>query len=456
MTGEDFDDAFADAFAEPDGLDDLDVFGSSGGSEADARLAGDDGVRGLDKITAQMSGGEHRPEQQEMCRAVAEAIVTRTHLVVQAGTGTGKSLAYLVPAALSGKKVVIATATKALQDQLAEKDLPQVDDGLGLPAPLDFAVLKGRSNYVCRQRVAEVGSGGIQAELGDQGAGRADEPAVAPVEEGESSETPAGAPPEGIVEEVRQLVAWSQKSQTGDRADLSFEPSDRAWNMVSVGPRECPGAYNCPSGGSCFAEAARERASVADVVVVNTHLYGAHLASGSVVLPEHDVVIFDEAHELEEVMTSSLGVEVTPGRFRSLVTSGRSLIEQKDADLLDSLASLGDQLGTLLADRVGHARAARRRPSAGRRQRTGRAHRACRRREPARHRRHAAGRRAAFVPPRGGRVRRRSRPRQPQDTHPAGSRAPDRRPAPVRDPGRRRGGLGRRHPAQRPAPPLPH
>ena len=343
-------DADVDYFAEPDGLDDLDVFGSSGGSEAEARLAGDDGVAGLDKITAQMSGGEHRPEQQEMCRAVAEAMVTRTHLVVQAGTGTGKSLAYLVPAALSGKKVVIATATKALQDQLADKDLPQVDAGLGLPAPLDYAVLKGRSNYVCLQRVAEVGSGGIQAELGDQGAGRADEPA--PMEEGDA-ESPGGAPPEGIVEEVRQLVAWSQKSQTGDRADLSFEPSVRAWNMVSVGPRECPGAYNCPSGGRCFAEAARERASVADVVVVNTHLYGAHLASGSVVLPEHDVVIFDEAHELEEVMTSSLGVEVTPGRFRSLVTAARSLVEPRDADLLDSLASVGDQLGALLADRVG-------------------------------------------------------------------------------------------------------
>src|SRR5271154_4816972 len=193
MTDEDFDDAFADAFDEPDGLDDLDVFGSPGGSEADARLAGDDGVQGLDKITAQMSGGEHRPEQQEMCRAVAEAIVTRTHLVVQAGTGTGKSLAYLVPAALSGKKVVIATATKALQDQLADKDLPQVDDGLGLPAPLDFAVLKGRSNYVCRQRVAEVGSGGIQAELGDQGLGRADE--VEHVEETKKPQGRAGAPP---------------------------------------------------------------------------------------------------------------------------------------------------------------------------------------------------------------------------------------------------------------------
>jgi ATP-dependent DNA helicase DinG len=346
MTDEDL-----EYFAGPDDLDDLDVFGSPGVSAADARQAGDDGVSGLDKITAQMSGGEHRPEQQEMCRAVAEAMVTGTHLVVQAGTGTGKSLAYLVPAALSGKKVVVATATKALQDQLADKDLPQVETGLGLPAPLEFAVLKGRSNYVCRQRVAEVGSGGIQAELGDQGAGRADEPPP-PTDESERREA-RGAAPEGIVEEVRQLVAWSQTSQSGDRADLSFEPSDRAWNMVSVGPRECPGAYNCPSGARCFAEAARERASLANVVVVNTHLYGAHLASGGVVLPEHDVVIFDEAHELEEVMTSSLGVEVTPGRFRSLVTSARSLVEQRDADLLDRLASVGDQLAILLADRVG-------------------------------------------------------------------------------------------------------
>ena len=114
-----------------------------------------------------------------------------------------------------------------------------------------------------------------------------------------------------------------------------------------------PGRLQLPVGGRCFAEAARERASVADIVVVNTHLYGAHLASGGVVLPEHDVVVFDEAHELEEVMTSSLGVEVTPGRFRSLVTSARSLVEPRDADLLDSLASVGDQLGALLVDRVG-------------------------------------------------------------------------------------------------------
>ncbi len=338
------------------GLDDLDVFGSSGGAEVDARQAGDDSVDGLDTITARMSGGEHRPEQQEMCRAVAEALATRTHLVVQAGTGTGKSLAYLVPAALSGQKVVVATATKALQDQLAEKDLPLVEAGLGLPAPLDYAVLKGRSNYICRQRVDEVGSGGIQAELGDQG-GRADEAggteAGSAASGGAEDHSDGAAAPEGLVDEVRTLVAWSQTSATGDRADLSFEPSDRAWNMLSVGPRECPGAFNCPAGGRCFAEAARDRAAAADVVVVNTHLYGAHLASAGAVLPEHDVVVFDEAHELEEVMTASLGVEVTPGRFRALVTTARPLIEARDVGLLDSLATAGDQLGALLGDRVG-------------------------------------------------------------------------------------------------------
>ena len=217
---------------EPDqfDVDELDVFddsvaggaGDEGGTR-DAREAGDEGVEGLDKVTAQMAGGEHRPEQQEMCRAVAEALATGRHLVVQAGTGTGKSLAYLVPAALSGKKVVVATATKALQDQLAEKDMPLVEAGLGLPVPLDFTVLKGRSNYVCRQRVAEVGSGGVQAELGDQAAGRADETDGAGGADGAASsdtgagtetEVDEGPPPEGLVEEVRRLVAWSQRTRT--------------------------------------------------------------------------------------------------------------------------------------------------------------------------------------------------------------------------------------------------
>ena len=152
---------------------------------------------------------------------------------------------------------------------------------------------------------------------------------------------------------MRTLLAWSQTTKSGDRGDLAFEPSDRAWNMVSVGPRECPGRFNCPSGDRCFAEAARERASLADIVVVNTYLYGAHLASGRAVLPDHDAVVFDEAHELEEVMTSSLGVEVTAGRFRTLAVAGRSLVDQRHAEQLETLAALGDRLQDLIAERVG-------------------------------------------------------------------------------------------------------
>ncbi len=344
-------------------LEEFDPFGPpdlAGGSTPDARHAGDEAVEHLDKVTAQLAGGERRAEQTEMCRAVAEAMVTRTHLVVQAGTGTGKSLAYLVPAALSGQKVVVATATKALQDQLAGKDLPLVESGLGTPVPLSFAVLKGRGNYICKQRVSEVGAGGIQAELGDAAPSEpgkfevSDQLEVADPAAGPSEEDPLVDPaPEGLVEEVRRLITWSLTTPRGDRADLDFEPSDRAWGMLSVGPRECPGAFNCPSGGQCFAEAARDRAAAADVVVVNTHLYGAHLASGGAVLPEHDVVVFDEAHELEEVMTSSLGVEVTPGRFRAVQAASRALVEPGDFDTIAALGAAGDQLGLLLRDRVG-------------------------------------------------------------------------------------------------------
>ena len=331
-----------------------------------------------------------------MCRAVAEALVTKTHLAVQAGTGTGKSLAYLVPAALSGMKVVVATATKALQDQLAGKDLPQVSAGLGVP--LDFAVLKGRSNYVC---LATRGRGGDGRDPGRAGrsrprcpatgagtgrrTGRGPGPKAGPVgvtARGRQARRRTGQPPEGVVDQVRALLAWSQTTKTGDRGDLAFEPSDRAWNMVSVGPRECPGRFNCPSGDRCFAEAARERASLADIVVVNTYLYGAHLASGRAVLPDHDAVVFDEAHELEEVMTSSLGVEVTAGRFRTLAVAGRSLVDERDAEQLETLAALGDRLQELVAERVGERVLGRpgpcRRPGPPRGPRARRAHRPCR------------------------------------------------------------------------------
>ena len=309
-------------------------------------------------VTARLPAGEARPQQVEMCAAVARAVDGGRHLVVQAGTGTGKSLAYLVPAALSGKRVVVATATKALQDQLARKDLPLVEGGLD--RAFTFAVLKGRSNYLCRQRAAELGDRGFQQTLAeadpdDGTGGAASPPEPADDDTGEGGPGTGDADPGRLVDQVRRLLGWADETGTGDRADLPFEPNPRAWAMLSVGPRECPGAFRCPSGSRCFAEAARAQAAAADVVVVNTHLYGAHLASDGAVLPEHDVVIFDEAHELEEVMTSSLGVELSPGRFRALVALARPVLSADEArGVLDGVTDVAADLSTELADRVGN------------------------------------------------------------------------------------------------------
>jgi len=296
-----------------------------------------------------------------MAQAVATAISERRHLVVQAGTGTGKSLAYLVPLAQLGVKTVVATATKALQDQLADKDLPIVE--AALDRSFTFAVLKGRSNYLCRQRATELGDRGFQQSL-DEAADddeTDDASPPAPVDDATDSARGgdahrAGDPgdPGRLVDQVRNLIGWADETDTGDRADLAFEPHPRAWAMLSVGPRECPGAFRCPSGSRCFAEDARARAVAADVVVVNTHLYGAHLASDGAVLPEHDVVIFDEAHELEEVMTSSLGVELSSGRFRALVALARPVLGAEEGrGILDAVTEVAASLSSELADRVG-------------------------------------------------------------------------------------------------------
>ena len=283
-------------------------------------------------------GGESRPGQVEMAVAVATSMAGGRHLVVQAGTGTGKSLAYLVPAALSGERVVVATATKALQDQLADKDLPMV--AAATDRGLTFAVLKGRSNYVCRQRVSEIGGTAGQLTLAP---GSADPPdADDPLTPGAGVDT---SDPATIADQVRALVRWAGDTTTGDRAELPFEPHFRAWAMVSTTARECPGAFRCPSGRDCCAEDARARAAEADVIVVNTHLYGAHLASGGMVLPEHQVVVFDEAHEVEDVMTDSLGLEVGPGRFRALATAARPVLDTDDdgaGRAADAVADLAD------------------------------------------------------------------------------------------------------------------
>jgi ATP-dependent DNA helicase DinG len=297
-----------------------------------------------------------------MAEAVARAIAGRRHLVVQAGTGTGKSLAYLVPVIRAGRTVVVATATKALQDQLATKDLPFLA-GLA-PGSFSFAVLKGRSNYLCRQRTSETGltstrPGTPVVQTFDVALENASD---VPNADASQDSAPDGASSDkeretgsgtGLAQQIRRLATCAEQSPTGDRAELDFEPDPRAWAAVSVGPRECPGAYRCPSGAVCFTEQARARAAAADIVVVNTHLYATHVASGGVVLPEHDVVIFDEAHELEDVMTSGLGVELTPGRIRAVAQTARSLIERSGAAAVDALFDAADSLEEVIRPLAG-------------------------------------------------------------------------------------------------------
>jgi ATP-dependent DNA helicase DinG len=300
-------------------------------------------------------GGEERPGQLAMARAVARALSRQLHLVVQAGTGTGKSLAYLLPLVLSGRKAVVATATKNLQDQLAGKDLPQIADALGASRRVRFAVLKGRANYLCRQRVSELRR---QEDAGSEEVALF-EPVDATSEgdDGRSSgwdaafdgEEPVG----GLGDQLRRLVTWAEITHTGDRADLPFEPHRRAWASVSVTARECPGAFRCPSGPDCFTELARARAAAADVVVVNTHLYAAHLASGGAVLPEHDVVVFDEAHAVEDVMTDGLGLELTPGRLRAAVVSARGLLGPDHTQVVDGVTDCAARLDVVLEALVG-------------------------------------------------------------------------------------------------------
>ena len=258
-----------------------------------------------------------------MAAAVATAIGTRRHLLAQAGTGTGKSWAYLVPAILSGKRTVVATATKALQDQLASKDLPFLQAHLG--REFEFAVLKGRSNYVCQQRLSEI-SGAGQLAL-DGLANRA---------------SPA---------ELTALQQWAATTISGDRAELPVEPSPQAWAAVSVSAQECPGARRCPKGDTCFAEAARRSAGEADVVVVNLHLLGLDLATDGAVLPEHELVVVDEAHQLEDIVSDTCGFELSAGRFQNLARSVRAIVD--DPGLADDVETSSSLLAAVLTDHVG-------------------------------------------------------------------------------------------------------
>lgn len=268
---------------------------------------------------------EPRAEQAALAAAVERALTFGEHLVAEAGTGVGKSLAYLVPALASGQRVVVATATKALQEQLLSKDVPVAAAAVG--RDVDVQVLKGRANYLCRRQLS-----GFQPFL-----------------------LPDGR--DGHAWEAMQ--SWLDETETGDRAELEIEPSAALWGELSVSPDRCSGR-RCPFVSACFAEAARERASHADLVIVNHALYFAHLASGLGVLPEHDAVIFDEAHRLEESAASWLGGRVSRQALRRLAhdveRACRDAQRALPARELDRVERTGDRLLRAVAPPSGRKR----------------------------------------------------------------------------------------------------
>ncbi|MEU1805302.1 ATP-dependent DNA helicase [Streptomyces sp. NPDC019937] len=273
-------------------------------------------------------GGTERPGQTAMAEAVAEAIDDNSHLLVQAGTGTGKSLGYLVPALAQGERVVVATATLALQRQLVERDLPRTVDALHplLRRRPEFAMLKGRSNYLCLHRLHE----GVPQDDADE-AGLFD-----PFE--------AAAPTSKLGKDLLRLRDWSDETETGDRDDLTPGVSDRAWSQVSVTSRECLGASKCAYGAECFAEAARERAKLAEVVVTNHALLAIDAIEGAPVLPSHEVLIVDEAHELVSRVTGVASGELTPGQVNRAVRRAAKLVNEKAADALQTASETFERI----------------------------------------------------------------------------------------------------------------
>ena len=278
----------------------------------------------LDAITHDLpGGGETRDGQREMVRAVASAISRRRHHVIEAGTGVGKSLAYLVPAVMAGERVVIATATKNLQDQLAKKDAPQVADHV---KGVRVSVLKGKQNYLCLNRAQSLGAG-AQLSLDD-----------------------GTDVPKGVADQMRRILRWSNDTTTGDLDELPFEVDSRARRSLSVTPQECLGRTRCPQGANCFAELAKDRANESSILIVNAHLYASHLASGSMLLPPHEFVVFDEAHEILDIFATLLGTSLNAARLRALAMGARSLLGDDDRARADELLSSADRLAsTLLA-----------------------------------------------------------------------------------------------------------
>ena len=260
-------------------------------------------------------GGEPREGQIAMAEAVANALSDRHHLLVQAGTGTGKSLAYLVPALVHGKKVLVATATLALQRQLVERDLPKIKGALEkeLGRELTFAVYKGVGNYVCLQKMNGEGidpDGEVLLEIGS------------------------------LEKDAKRLRAWVETpGVSGDRDDAP-DVDRRVWLANSTSGRECMGAEECPFGSQCFAVNAKAKAQTADVVVTNHTLLAIEIVDSHPILPERDAVILDEAHEFMDRTTQAVTEELTVGRVERAAKMAKKHIPGKASIAFEKAADL--------------------------------------------------------------------------------------------------------------------
>src|SRR5271170_792728 len=248
---------------------------------------------------------EYRPGQLEMAKAVERALDERRHLIVEAGTGTGKTLAYLLPALRTGRRVIISTGTKALQDQLFFRDVPFLESLLG---PLRVCYMKGRANYLCRHKLVTLRT----------------QPILSGLEE---------------IDQYRQISEWEQTTETGDRAELSGMPESSAlWNKLDARSDACLG-QTCPDYSRCFITEMRRKALESDLIIVNHHLFFADLsvrqqaagAPDAGILPEAAAVIFDEAHELEDIASQYFGVALSNHRFDELARDTESMLRAKGA-----------------------------------------------------------------------------------------------------------------------------
>ncbi|MEV4256232.1 ATP-dependent DNA helicase [Spirillospora sp. NPDC049652] len=269
----------------------------------------------------QAIGGAERSGQVAMAEAVEQALHSGEHLAAQAGTGTGKSLAYLIPAirhaVTTGRTVVVSTATIALQRQLVDRDLPRLAEALRplLGTELKFAILKGRRNYLCLHRVQT----GAPEEDDDHGLFDPQQLSV-------------------LGRQVKRLNEWADETTTGDRDELVPGVTEQAWRQVAVTAKECLGATRCPQGTECFAELARAQAGEAHIVVTNHALLAIDALEEFQVLPEHDVVIVDEAHELVDRVTAVATGDISASAVDATARRCGRLVEEGVADRLKGSA----------------------------------------------------------------------------------------------------------------------